>query len=90
MGRYTVVTHEIDVVGHGWYGQVMATTYTLSPYHLENIGEFTRGNVQDWLDKNAGDFQDIIDFSASSDETVIPWESEEGEMVYDECMYQDA
>ena len=68
-------------------GTVFAQTKILSPHDVESItngihavagdGKITRESVQCWLDCHAGDFSEIIDFSASleiGDETVeIPW-----------------
>ena len=64
-----------------------AYKYHLSPYDVENIGEFTRENVQDWLDKNAGDFSAILDFCVEVGETELEWEKEESELAYLEYMF---
>ena len=87
--KCTVVTHEVFVVGRGWHGQPMATTYNLIPYGLENLGEFTRDNVQKWLDTHAGDFQVITDFSASLAEVEIPFATEEGELAWYDLMFDN-
>ena len=64
-----------------------AYEYPLSPQDLENIGELTRENVQNWLDKNAGDFSAVLDFRAEVGEGVIDWENEENELAYLDCMF---
>lgn len=66
-----------------------AYDYTLRPYDLENIGEFTRENVQDWLDKNAGDFSSVLDFRAEVGEEVIDWANEENGVAYYNCMFPE-
>ncbi|KKK96390.1 hypothetical protein LCGC14_2663190, partial [marine sediment metagenome] len=59
----------------------------LSPYDVENIGEFTRENVEGWLHKNAGDFQSIEDFFATVGDKEIPWAKEENEFAYSDAVY---
>ena len=92
----------INVVGVHWgayleRGSLMpiteataAYTYSLGEYELENIGKFTRENVQDWLDTHAGDFSVIKDFEAASGEVEIPWASEESDCLFFNMMYGDA
>jgi len=63
--------------------------YTLSKYDLENIGEPTRDNVEDWLGSHSGDFQDIRDFRASIGDVEIGWDSEESELQYSDCMFRE-
>jgi hypothetical protein len=59
----------------------------LSAYDLENIGEFTRENVEDWLGTHAGDFQSVRDFHAVCGDAEVAWENEENEFEYCDCMY---
>ena len=89
--RYMVEKNFVRVVGHIWQPGVgpCAMEYTLSDYHVRNIGEFTRENVEDWLTKNAGDFQSITDFYATVGDKEIPWATEEGEIAYSDCTFQE-
>ena len=57
--RYTVRKSYIDVIGNIWMPSsgTFAYRYDLRLYDVENIVKpINRDNVQDWLDKNAGDF----------------------------------
>jgi hypothetical protein len=98
--RRTIVTSEINVIGKGWYNQNMAYTYNLSDYDISNMwnDEFTaledaitREDVEEWLSKNAGDFQFIDDFEADisygTEDLVIPWKEEESGMHWHSAMY---
>lgn len=87
---YTPVSTRIarvDVVGKGWYGQTMATTYNLRDYDLENVDAFTREAFDRWLLTNAGDFQVITDFRVNVGNKEIPFASEEGELLFNDCMF---
>jgi len=86
---YTVDENWIDLVGEIWQPGVgpCAYRYTLRPSDVENIGEPTRENVQSWLDKNAGDFQTVIDFHAVVGEVDLPWSDPENKMTFLDCMY---
>jgi hypothetical protein len=78
----------VEVLGTIWMPMTTAgTRYELSNYDLENIGEFTRENVDQWLGTHAGDFSSVKDFHAVCGEQEIPWESEENELEYCDCMY---
>jgi len=61
--------------------------YELRDYDLENIGEFTRENVDSWLSTHAGDFSSIKDFHAVAGDSEIPWKSEENELEYQDITY---
>ena len=94
--RYTVRKSYIDVIGNIWMPSsgIFAYRYDLSLYDVEDIVKpINRDNVQDWLDKNAGDFSRVHDFSASienGDETIdIPWIYKESEMTFCDCVYGD-
>jgi hypothetical protein len=78
----------VEVVGEIWMPCTTAAyRYELSVYDLENIGDFTRENVDAWLGTHAGDFQSVADFHAVCGDAEIPWESEESELAYGDCMY---
>lgn len=80
----------VEVVGAIWMPTTTAATrYELSGYDLENIGEFTRENVDKWLSTHAGDFQSIQDFHAVCGEAEIPWADEESELTFADCMYPE-
>ena len=81
----------ICVIGTIWMPSTTAATqYNLSSYDLRNISEteeYTRENVERWLAMNSGDFQSVDDFSASIGDVEIPWQDEESEFTYFDCMY---
>jgi len=88
----------VQVYGRIWMPQVEAAyEYPLRDYDIRNMtndaGTITREDVEDWLTKNAGDFSQVIDFSASielGEETIdIPWRDEEAELTYNDCVYGD-
>lgn len=97
--KYVVRKSVVQVVGKIWMPNnvPVAQDFELSDYDVNNArddeGKITRESVQRWLDTHAGDFSSITDFSASiedGDATIdIPWESEESEMAYGECMFGD-
>ncbi len=73
----------VDILGITWMPASLASLrIDLSDYDLDNIGEFTRKNVQEWVTKNAGDFQAVIDFRAICGAKEIPWDLEENEFLY--------
>ena len=86
-------TLSLSVVGKGWFSQEMAYIYDLRPHDVENIGELTRENIQRWLNSNAGDFQSIEDFAINATTTtfeeILPWATEEGELVYADIMFPE-
>lgn len=86
--RYMVERNYVQVVGTIWMPSVtVAMEYELSRHDLENIGEFTRENVEQWLASHAGDFQSVKDFYTTAGDIEIPWASEENELTYSDCMY---
>ena len=87
--RYMVERNFVEVLGGIWmpYGAKATMEYKLSPYDIVNIGEFTRENVESWLDKNAGDFSSIIDFYATIGDKEISWASEENEFIYQDIVF---
>lgn len=77
-----------------------AMTYNLSDDELNNMwnDEFTdiedaitREDIEEWLSKHAGDFQEIVDFYADisfgDEDQIFPWENEESELIYNNCMF---
>ncbi len=78
----------IEVIGKIWMPvKTCAMVYNLlTANDIENIGELTRENVSNWLDTNSGDFQYIIDFHASIDDFDFPWEKEESESIFHDCI----
>lgn len=97
--KYVVRKSVVQVVGKIWMPNSVpvAQDFELSDHDVNNArddeGKVTRESVQRWLDTHAGDFSSITDFCASiedGDATIdIPWESEESEMTYGECMFGD-
>ena len=86
--RYMVESNFVRVWGYIWMPNTLAAyEYTLTSYDVENIGEFTRENVEGWLHKNAGDFQSIEDFYATVGDKEIPWAKEENEFAYSDAVY---
>lgn len=97
--RYTVRKSIVQVIGQIWMPRTTAaTSYELDSYAVETVrqygdGSITRDAVARYLDTHAGDFQSVIDFSASiedGDETIeIPWLAEESELIYNGAMFGD-
>lgn len=86
--RYMVERNFVQVLGVIWMPAITcAQEIKLRAYDVENIGEFTRENVSDWIDKNAGDFQSITDFYATMGDVEIHWANEDNEITYNDCMY---
>jgi len=86
--KFTIERNWIEVIGVIWLPPITcAKRIDLSPYDMENIGEPTRENVEQWLCTHAGDFQSITDFHAIVGETDIPWATEENEFTYFDCMW---
>jgi hypothetical protein len=87
--RYEVVRNEVKVVGILWMGARAAMTYYPNCYQVADAeGKVSRESVQAYLDKYAGDFQRILDFSADiagevrSEDVVVPWANEVFELEY--------
>ena len=88
------IISEIKVIGNLWMpGAVGIITYPLGKRDIENIkgysksysteeiqpGTITREGVEQWLVRHAGDFQSIIDFSATigDGEFDCDWEKDD-------------
>lgn len=86
-------TGRIDVIGSIWQPGIgtCAYGYSLSAYDIENMrgddGKIARREIQSWLDKNAGDFSNIEDFSATIDNANYGWADEESEFAFLDAMY---
>jgi hypothetical protein len=80
----------IEVIGKIWMpANTCGQRIQLTDYDLNNIGSFTCDNVERWLCLHSGDFQSIIDFHAVCGQLEIPWQLEENEFTYHDCMYTD-
>lgn len=89
MSYRTITINQIQVIGRIWmpYGAVCAQCIDLTAYDIENIGELTRDNVEQWLMCHSGDFSSIIDFRADIGDFLSEWADEESECTYSDCMY---
>ena len=87
--RYMVERNFVAVLGGIWmpYGAKAIMRYHLNTDDIENIGKFTRKNVNSCLVKRAGDFSSIIDFYATIGDKEIPWASKENGLVYQNTAY---
>ncbi len=85
--RYMVEKNFVRVVGKIWLPMAKACyEYPLDKFAVKSIGEFTRENVAQWVNLNAGDFSSIDDFYATVGDKEINWEKEESEMFWnDRC-----
>ena len=78
----------VEVLGDIWMPAVTCgQRIELRDYDLDNIGEFTRENVDQWLACNAGDFQSITDFSAACGAVRIEWSDLDNETKFFDCIY---
>ena len=95
MAVYTVTTYEIQVVGNIWMPSsgLFAYTYKILQDEAKRILELPeherREVIQDWLDTHAGDFSRVTDFNASLADWESGWATEEGELVYGDCMFRE-
>jgi hypothetical protein len=93
--RYTVEKCQIDLIGPIWapFGLVCALEKTLTSHDLENVGEWTRDNVEHWLSLHSGDFQHVqdfrADFSRKGKDWVSEWAEEESEFLFSDAMYPE-
>lgn len=84
----------VQVIGCIWWpmGLLCAQDRTLSGYDLENIGEWTRDNVEQWVCTHFGDFSKLVDFRADFSRDDVDWisewaQGEESEIAYMDAMY---
>lgn len=95
MARYTITItrNYVRVIGRIWMPAVTcAMEYPLTDYDLGNMVDedgctITRDDIDMWLTTHSGDFQMIEDFRASIGDTEYPWQHEESECTYMDCMY---
>lgn len=93
---------KIQLLGKGWYGQIVAMDYTVPEADLLRYRKVDRESLLDWLGTHAGNFSQVIDFSATIHvpqtecgncghprEHIIPvfWDSDENENTYMDCMF---
>ena len=86
--KFEIDRNWIEVVGVLWEGTRASLRIDLKPKDIAEIGKPTRENVAMKMLgplKYGGDFQVIIDFHAIVGETEIPWATEEGEALWDDC-----
>lgn len=87
----------IEMVGTIWMpATTAAMRKDLSDYDVRNIrgyaehlsgdAQITREAVEHWLSLNSGDFQAVDDFHASIGALDIPWNDEENELTFIDCM----
>jgi len=90
MSYKVVEVNRIDVIGRLWIpADVAAYTYDLSPFQIAQIGQLNRANIAGWLDKNTGDFQSIIDFTADIGDFYCDWNKEDSEDIWLKCIGED-
>lgn len=93
--RYTITKQRIQIIGHIWWpsGAVCAQELDLSGYDLANIPDpRNRDDVSQWIDRNSGDFSNVVDFRADfhiGDGNVVhEWaKGEDSEMAFCDAMY---
>jgi len=87
MSYKVVEVNRIDVIGRLWLPpDIAAYTYDLSPFQIDQIGELNRKNIRDWLDKNAGDFSEVIDFTADIGDFYLDWSKDNSEGIWLKCI----
>jgi hypothetical protein len=85
----------VEIIGYIWWPNdvVCAYSYSLSAYDVENMrgddGKIARREIQDWLDRNAGDFSEVKDFRAEIGTASYGWADPESEFTYSDCMFPE-
>lgn len=92
--KFVVERNWIDILGWIWMPNTKGTTtidldIDFDKHKIEQIGEPTRENIRNWLDKNAGDFSSIIDFKAVIGEKVIDWSDENNEAEFNQITFPE-
>ena len=90
--KFQVERNWIDVLGRIWMPCVEAgLRIDLDSSQVRDIlerdGETMREKVEMWLTTHSGDFQAVIDFAGPVGDEWIEWESEDNEMLFNDCMY---
>jgi hypothetical protein len=99
--RYMVEKNVVRMIGPIWMpASIAAMQKDLTSRDIEDIlgytehlhGErkLTREAIAHWLSLNSGDFQGVDDFYASIGDQEFPWEKEESEIEYNDCMRGNA
>ena len=94
--RYTVTKSLIRVLGKIWMPSILAAqTKELNYFDIKDLlrgrETFNRDDILEWLYKNAGDFQQIVDFEAdielpNGENLIVEWLNEENSYKYYECV----
>lgn len=95
--KYMVRKSYVYILGTLWMPGITASMIKeLDTYDVGNIKEHGAGivnreAVERWLLTHSGDFQNVIDFSASIEDgenTIdIPWSKEENEFEFNDTQY---
>ena len=96
--RYMVEKNFVRMIGPIWMpATVAAMEKDLSSFDVDNIlgyaehlhseRKLTREAIAHWLSLNSGDFQGVDDFRASIGDQKFPWEKEDSEIEYNDCMH---
>lgn len=95
----------IKVIGRIWLPPVrVASIFMLTDYDVENIVSYKkaypvhslRDAVFHWISLNANDYNEITDFMAmivmplTEKEVLFDWRSMDAELIYNDCMFDDA
>lgn len=92
------MSNYVEMIGPIWMPATVAgLRKDLSSYDLANIrgyaehltgdAQITREAVAHWLSMNSGDFQCVDDFHAVIGALDLPWEDEENECTFNDCVY---
>ena len=84
--RYIIRDDHIKVIGKIWSGAWTTYQHQITNEDIKEIGNFTKENVKNWLNKKATDFELIKDFYATFLDDEIHWESEKSEGIYSRSM----
>jgi len=89
----------VNIIGRIWMPPVIgALDKHLSPSDIKSMvnedGTITKEDVKDWVNKNSGDFQTVLDFEALIDDAPqgpleIDWAKDESGAIWDNCMFGD-
>ena len=99
--RYMVEKNFVQMIGQIWMPAsiaVMEKELSSSDVddilgyaeHLHGERKLTREAIAHWLSLNSGDFQGVDDFCTSIGDQEFPWEKENSELEYNDCMHGNA